>query len=488
VSGLRLPLIELAVLIPLAGAIFVGRVRDAQRARLWALAFCTATFVCTVASWQIFTWSRLAAARDHWDIAYWLTGQHLFVIDELSAPLLPLGALLYLLTTIATLRTKIRRFSFSAALVAEAILLATLSCQTPLAVILLLALGTVPPYFELLDRGKPTRVYALHMGLFVASLIVGWLLIQVAGVSSPPLWALAPLVLAVLIRSGIAPFHCWVTDLFENATFGRALLFVTPMMGAYAAVRLLLPVAPDGLLRGIGTLALVTALYAAAMSLVQQEARRLFAYVFLSHSALVLVGLDTLTPIGLTGALTVWLSVGLSLAGFGLTLRALEARHGRLSLTGYYGVYENTPELAVCFLLTGLASVGFPGTFGFLSTELLADGAVQAFPYVGIAVVLAAALNGIAILKAYFRLFSGARRVSSIPLKIGMRERVAVLTMTALVLGGGIYPQPGITSRNHAAMSILQNRVHYPSRSKSAVLLRADEEITERAAILSKGR
>jgi NADH-quinone oxidoreductase subunit M len=230
------------------------------------------------------------------------------------------------------------------------------------------------------------------------------------------------------------------------------------MLGAYAAVRLLLPVAPDWVLQYVGMLALATSVYAAGMALVQREARRFFCYIFLSHSALVLVGLDSLTPIGLTGALTVWVSVGLSLAGFGLTLRALEARHGRLSLTGFHGVYEHTPELAVCFLLTGLASVGFPGTFGFFSTELLVDGAVQAFPYVGIAVVIAAALNGIAVLQAYFRLFTGTRHVSTVPLKIGMRERLAVLTMAVLILGGGIYPQPGVASRHHAALSILQSR------------------------------
>ena len=45
------------------------------------------------------------------------------------------------------------------------------------------------------------------------------------------------------------------------------------------------------------------------------EARRFFCYIFLSHSALVLVGLESLSPVGLTGALCVWLSVGLSLAG-----------------------------------------------------------------------------------------------------------------------------------------------------------------------------
>src|SRR5262249_50020072 len=155
-----------------------------------------------------------------------------------------------------------------------------------------------------------------------------------------------------------------------------ALLFVTPLTGAYLAVRLVLPVAPDWMLRSIGLLSITTAVYAAGMALIQKEARRFFCYIFLSHSALVLVGMETATRLGLTGALCVWLSVGLALSGFGLTLRALEARHGRLGLTSFRGIYEHTPALAICFLLTGLASVGFPGTFGFIGMEMLVDATV----------------------------------------------------------------------------------------------------------------
>ncbi len=61
------------------------------------------------------------------------------MIDELSAPLLPLAALLYLLTVVSTLRTKVRRFPFTWTLFSEAILLATLSCREPWGVIVLLA-------------------------------------------------------------------------------------------------------------------------------------------------------------------------------------------------------------------------------------------------------------------------------------------------------------------------------------------------------------
>jgi|GEM_PF-4949397 len=62
---------------------------------------------------------------------------------------------------------------------------------------------------------------------------------------------------------------------------------------------------------------------------------------------------ETATTEAWAGALSVWFATSLSLAGFGLTLRSIESRFGRLSLTDYHGLYEHMPNLAVLFLLTG---------------------------------------------------------------------------------------------------------------------------------------
>src|SRR5205823_2922793 len=152
-------------------------------------------------------------------------GKHFLSIDALSAPLLPLIALLYLLTTVSTHRTKLRRFSFAWTLVSETIILAAFSCKVPWGIIALLAAGTVPPLMELKARGKPMRVFAIHMALYVGLMVLGWTFVELEGERRiHSFWAVVPLLLAVFIRSGIAPFHCWVTDLFEHATFGTALL------------------------------------------------------------------------------------------------------------------------------------------------------------------------------------------------------------------------------------------------------------------------
>jgi NADH-quinone oxidoreductase subunit M len=223
-----------------------------------------------------------------------------------------------------------------------------------------------------------------------------------------------------------------------------------------------LPIAPEWVLQSIGLVSLATAVYAAGLATVQREARRFYSYVFLSHASLVLVGLELQTPLSLTASLCLWLSVILSLGGFGLALRALEARFGRLSLVNYHGLYGHSPTLAVCFLLTGLACVGFPATIGFISTELLVDSAVEVSPFVGFTVVAAAALNGIAIVRAYLLLFTGARHVSTVSLEIGLRERLAVLALAALILGGGLFPQPAIRSRYQAVERMLKLRQETP--------------------------
>ncbi|MFN0020074.1 MAG: proton-conducting transporter membrane subunit [Pirellulaceae bacterium] len=469
---LHFPWIEASILIPLAGAAAVSRIKDAETAQRWSSVISAIALLFVLGEWMDYATLTTPQADDHWHLITRVFGRDLFVLDEISAPLTSLAAILYFLTIVTTLKTKIRRFSFVGTLISESVVLATFSCKNQWGVIALLAAGTIYPYWELRDRRRPTRVYLLHMATFIGLMVIGATFAEREGLNlakEHSLWAIFPILLAVLIRCGIAPFHCWVTDLFENASFGTAVLFVTPITGAYAAIRLLLPIAPEWVLYSMGRISLITAVYAAGMSLIQKDARRFFVYLFLSHSAIVLVGLELVSPseqtpwvstIGITGALCVWLSSGLSLAGLGLTLRALESRCGRLSLTDFQGRYEHTPNLAMFFILTGLASVGFPGTLGFVGAELLVDSTVEAYPYTGIAVVIAAALNGIAVVQTYFLLFTGKQYTSSVSLKIHVRERYAVLGLAALILIGGLIPQPNIAYRNKAALELQRETRH----------------------------
>jgi NADH-quinone oxidoreductase subunit M len=456
---MSLPWLEVAIGLAIVGAIIVSCLRTPVHAFGCGLVFTASVFLCTVLAWLNFYIGTPPEELFLYSVQPALFGRQILVLDILSAPLVPAVALLHFLTALATTRTKMRRFSLTWSLTSEAIQLSLFSCHEPWILIGLLAAGTVPPCFELLNRGRSLRIYLLHMALFVGLLTLGWALVQSEG--SPAIasaWASVPLMAAILVRCGTVPAHCWMTYWFENASLGNALLFVTPLTGVYAALRIVLPVSPAWVLQGIGILSLVTAVYAAGMATVQRESRRFFAYLFLSHASLVLVGLELHTPLSLTAALCLWFSVMLSLGGFGLTLRALVARFGQLSLDRYHGLYEHSPTLAVCFLLMGLACVGFPGTLGFVSTDLLVDGSVEFNLYVGLFVVAASALNGIAVVRAYFLLFTGRQHASTISLGIIPRERVAVLSLSILVIAGGLFPQPGVLTRHEAAKEILRER------------------------------
>jgi len=462
---LHFPWLELAILLPLIGSLIVRFPKDREKARRISVGFAFATLLAAICEWIDFVRLGQFEAHDHWDVVAAFAHQNVLVIDELSAPLFPLAALLYLLTIYSTLKTKVSRFSMSGTLVSEAILLATFSCRSGWLLVALLAIGVAPVYHELSIRRKESaRVYLIHMMTFIGCLTLGYAILPADAALAPDRPGFATLIagglltFGALIRSGIAPVHCWMTDLFDRASFGTAMLTVAPMPGAYAIMRLVLPVAPTWAMQAIAIVSLVTAVYAASMAVVETDSRRLYCYLFLSHSSLVLAGLELVTTIGLTGALCLWISIGLSLGGLGLVLRSIESRVGRVDLARYNGLYDHAPMLAGLFLLTGLASIGFPGTIGFVGIELMIEGAAAVSPIVGGAVVVATALCGIAIIRAYFRIFTGTQVTSPISLAAKPSERIAVIVLTFLILGGGLFPQPGVSSRHHAAEHLISRR------------------------------
>jgi NADH-quinone oxidoreductase subunit M len=304
------------------------------------------------------------------------------------------------------------------------------------------------------------RIVASYLGFSTLVFGVGVALLIGPGVRNTTIEtaALWLIVIAALVRKGIVPFHAWVPEVFDHGRLGPAILFSAPQVGAYMTVVLIVPRASPDMLRMIAILALGTAVYGAALALVQTSARRALGYLFMSQSALVMAGLDCTSVSALAGGLLVWLSAGLAFAGLARAVLVLEARRGRLDLTTYHGGYERMPVLAISFLVMGLACTGFPGTLGFVGQEHLVDGAVDAFPVMGFAVVIASALTGLAVVRMYFSLFCGrSDALASSGFRLGLTPREA-WTFVALVLalvGFGVAPRPLVNSRFAASDDIL---------------------------------
>lgn len=431
-----LPWLEIAVALPLLLAAPAAVARSKFAGARWAAVGSGLALLATAAAW---------AAQHLADSA---GGGPLFRVDELSAPLLPVVALLHLLTAAATSRSKAEGFAPARFLLSLALRLAAFGTLDPNLLVPLLIACVVPPYFDLRSRGRPTRVYLVHMAAFAVLLLGGW---AVSATGQREAGAVL-FVLAALVRGGVLPAHVWVPDLFANGSLSSALLSVGPLVGVYAAVRLAVPDAPAWVLPVVTGLSLVTAVYAAGLAVVQADVRRVVAHLFVSFASLVFVGLEVHTPESSVGALALWFSLMPAATGLGLVVRATEDRFGRLTLAAHHGLYERSPLLAVGFLVCGLACVGFPGTVGFVSAELLVDGTLHANPWVGVTVIAVSALNGIAVLRAFWRLFTGRRVAADAPpLPLSRAERVAVAGLCVLLVTGGLYPQPELDSRTKAS-------------------------------------
>jgi NADH-quinone oxidoreductase subunit M len=392
-------------------------------------------------------------------------GEALVRVDALSSALLPFAAGLWLLTAAVTPRASLDRGGLRRT--ALATLLTLLSFLTESAVVLVvLWIASVWVFLSAIEdplHRRQRRVVAAYMSL--SSILFGsgvaliiWPMSRGTQLEVAGMWLI---VAAALIRKGIFPFHAWVPEVFDHGRLGPAILFNAPQLGAYVTVVLIVPRAAPEVLRLVAILALGTAVYGAALALVQRSARRACGYLFVSQSALIMAGLDGTSVTALSGALLLWLSAGIAFAGLARCVLVLEARRGRLDLSTYHGGYERMPVLAISFLSMGLACTGFPGTLSFAGQELLVDGAVDAFPVLGFAVVIASALTGLAVLRMYFSLFCGHRDVladSTMRLGLTRREAWTFALIVIVLVAFGIVPRPIVDSRFAASEEILRLR------------------------------
>jgi NADH-quinone oxidoreductase subunit M len=391
-------------------------------------------------------------------------GGSLLRVNALSAALLPLGAGLWLLTVAVTPGAALDRAGQGRAALATLTTLLSFLTANPAALVALQAAAVWIFLSALRDPAHlyQRRIVAGYLGASTALLGAGAAGLAWGG--GHPLVSAAALGLvaaAALLRKGIVPFHAWVPEVFDHGRLGPAILFCAPQVGAYITAVLIVPRASPGLLRAIALLALLTAVYGAALALAQQSARRACGYLFMSQSALVMAGLDCTSTTALAGGLLVWLSAGLAFAGLARAVLVLEARRGRLELTRHHGGYDRMPLLAVSFLVLGLACTGFPGTLGFVGQELLMHGAVDAFPFLGYAIVAASALTGVAVLRMYFSLFCGRTGAPGRPsprCELTRREALAFAALLVVLLGFGLAPRPVVASCLRASGSIMRLR------------------------------
>ncbi|HEU4675934.1 MAG TPA: NADH-quinone oxidoreductase subunit M [Motilibacteraceae bacterium] len=195
--------------------------------------------------------------------------------------------------------------------------------------------------------------------------------------------AFAAIGLGLAVKAPMWPLHTWLPDAHTAApTVGSVLLAgVLLKMGTYGLVRIALPVLPDGartLAPYLAALGVVGIVYGSLACLAQRDLKRLVAYSSVGHMGFVLLGLSTLTPAGVNGALYANVAHGLITGLLFFLAGAVKERHGTTDMQVLGGgLYARAPRLGGVLAFAAVARLGLPGLAGFWGEMLAMLGAFR---------------------------------------------------------------------------------------------------------------
>ncbi|MFE7434731.1 NuoM family protein [Streptomyces tendae] len=197
--------------------------------------------------------------------------------------------------------------------------------------------------------------------------------------------------IGLAVKTPMWPLHSWLPDAHTAApTVGSVLLAgVLLKMGTYGFVRILLPVAPDGFRTFapyLAAFAVVGIIYGslACLALARRGAKgdlkRLIAYSSVGHMGFVLLGVASMTPTGVNGALFANIAHGLITGLLFFVVGALKDRTGTTDLDALaeesgHALYGKAPRLGGLLAFAAVASLGLPGLAGFWGEMLALFGA-----------------------------------------------------------------------------------------------------------------
>jgi len=231
-------------------------------------------------------------------------------------------------------------------------------------------------------------------------------------------------------------------------------------MAAYGFVRFsfeLFPQASVDMAPIMMILAVIGIIYGAIVAAMQTDLKRIIAYSSVAHMGFVVLGIFSLSVIGLDGAVFTMVSHPLTTGALFLVIGFLYERRHTRELSAYRGVWKATPVLGGLFLTALFAGIGLPGFSGFIGEFLSLLGAfVWDRPY-AIVATFGVILAAVYALWAFQRSFTGKPTDDNIGMKdVSLRELVVVVPLLAASLFLGLYPKP-VLERIQPAVEL---RVH----------------------------
>jgi len=480
----NLPLLTIIVFLPLLGAVTVALLGNARATAGRAIAATVSVVDLVLVAWMTMRFD-VSAGMQFVEKVAWVPQANMTYhlgLDGMSLTMVVLSALLTLLAIVASWKTgKNPALWFSMLLLLEVGMNGVFLAMDFVLFYVFWELVLVPMYFLIAMWGGPRRQYAavkfflytlfgsvfMLVGIIALYLQTGTFdILEMAGAGLDPSfqwWVFGAFFLGFAVKVPIFPLHTWLPDAHVEAPTAASVLLagVLLKMGSYGFLRISLPILPDAAAEWstfIAALAAISIVYGAAVAFAQTDMKKLVAYSSVSHMGFVMLGIASMTPEGLNGAVAVMFSHGIVTGMlFFLVGMVYDRTHTRV-IAEVSGLSSKVPIAGGLFAFASFASLGLPGLSGFVGEFLSLLGAWASDIPVGWVIVSAI---GVLLAAAYMLwlvqrvvLGSPSAAVESIP-DLSTREVLVLVPLVMLTIGVGVYWDSLLRFTDPAVRSIL---------------------------------
>ncbi|HEU0097193.1 MAG TPA: NADH-quinone oxidoreductase subunit M [Allosphingosinicella sp.] len=394
---------------------------------------------------------------------FWALG-----VDGIAVMLIVLTVFLMPICILASWKSIERRVPeyMAAFLVMETMILGVFMAQDIFLFYIFFEAGLIPMYLIIGIWGGAERIYASYkfflytlLGSVLMLVAMLWMVNYADTTAIPKLlvtnfpkeaqtWLWLAFFASFAVKMPMWPVHTWLPDAHVQApTAGSVILAgVLLKLGGYGFIRFSLPMFPEAsaqLVWLVFALSLIAIVYTSLVALVQRDMKKLIAYSSVAHMAFVTIGIFAFNRQGLEGGIIVMLSHGLVSGALFLCVGVVYDRLHTREIDRYGGLSNNMPAFALLFMLFTMASVGLPGTSGFVGEFLALVGAYEASSVVAAIATTGIILGAAYMLWLYWRVAYGTSRnadAAAMP-DLDRRELASLGAIAAAVLWMGVYPE-----------------------------------------------
>ncbi|HWB51947.1 MAG TPA: NADH-quinone oxidoreductase subunit M [Stellaceae bacterium] len=469
------PLLSLCTFLPLVGAGFIMTSRGdpeivARNARNIALSTSVIVFLLSLLLWVYFDPSSSAfqfVEKARWVRIGGFEINYHMGIDGISLFFVLLSTLLTVICVIASwvsIHTQVKEYMI-AFLVLETLMVG-MFCALDFIVFYVFFEGVLIPMFLIIGVwGHGNRVYAAFkfflytlLGSVLMLLAIIAIYVQMGNTDIEAAlhynfpvglqkWLFLAFLASFAVKVPMWPVHTWLPDAHVEApTAGSVILAgVLLKMGGYGFVRFSLPMFPLAshyFTPLMFTLSAVAVIYTSLVALAQTNMKKLIAYSSIAHMGFVTMGIFAVTSEAVQGAVIQMLSHGLVSGALFLCVGVLYDRMHSYDIGRYGGLVERMPAYAAIFMAFTLASVGLPGTSGFVGEFLVLLGTFRVSTLECFLAATAMFLGAAYMLYLYRRVVFGKLTREDLRniLDLTPREKAVFVPLLLLVLWMGVYP------------------------------------------------